>query len=329
MLGGQRQHFFLLLRLQRPQYAYLIRPARVDYQSIAMAEDPYMQEVQALENALTDAFRQEGNRRGIPLVVHALIQKEVTKVAHLVCIKDSVLAGLAETQSDADMRVLDVWVRGQQEAASRLAKQRARGGGGGGNPAGGSATGALRPTSGKGSAGVDFRLDGKGGRQAKDKYLWGHKETTPEHIFQMLRFFDVAQHVSSVSALVHGAKAEQMHDIWKFKFPRYARFARQHCFPALQISWRPKGEDGKPAGTQYPGKSGKSMAVWALVHAWQKEKGIVVEGEHVYPPEWVDGEAPSTLLAHDNEPAVIWWKVRAVRLHTRRCPFPIVAHFFS
>ncbi len=285
-----------------------------------------MQELQALEGALTDTFRQEGNRRGIPLVVHALIQKGVTKVAHLVCIKDSVLAGVAETQSDADMSVLRLWVREEHDAASRLAKQRARGGGGGGNPAGGSATGAFRRTSGRGSAGVDFRPDGKGGRQAKDKYLWGHKDTTPEHIFQILLFLDVARHVSCVSALVHGAKAEQMRDIWKFKFPRYARFARQHCFPALQSSWRPKGEDGKPAGTQYPGKTGKAQAVWALVEAWQKEKGILVEGVHVYPPGWVDGEAPSTLLGQDAEPAVIWWKVRAVCVHARRCPFPIVAH---
>ncbi len=55
-----------------------------------------MQEVQALDNALTDVFRQEGNHRGIPLVVHALRQLGVTKVAHLVCIKDSVLAGLKD-----------------------------------------------------------------------------------------------------------------------------------------------------------------------------------------------------------------------------------------
>ena len=176
-----------------------------------------MQELQALEDALTTTFRQEGNRRGIPRVVHALVAKEVTKIAHLVCIKDSVLVSLAATQSETDMSVLHLWVRDEHEAASRLAKQRARGGGGGGKPAGGSATGAFRPTSGKGSAGVDFRLDGKDGRQANDKYLWGHKETTPEHIFQILRFFGVAQHVSSVSALVHGAKAEQMRDTWKFK----------------------------------------------------------------------------------------------------------------
>jgi hypothetical protein len=291
-----------------------------------MAEDPYMQELQAQEDELTLAFRQEGKRRAIPLVVHALILKGITKVAHLVCIKDSVFASLAETQSDPDMSVLHLWVRDEHEAASRLAKQRARGGGGGGNPVGGSATGARRPTSGKGSAGQDFRPDGKGGRQANDKYLWGHKETTPEHIFQILLFLDVARHVSSVSALTHGAKAELMRGVLKFKFPRYARFARQHCFPPLQIVWCPKGPDGKPAGTQYPGKSGKAMAVWALVDAWQKEQGIRVEGEHVYPPGWVDGEAPSTLLDHDNEPAVIWWKVWAVRLHRRRCPFSIVAH---
>jgi len=162
------------------------------------------------------------------------------------CIRAEVLAELDATPPVADMDVLRAWMQEARDDGVALGRQRLRAAGGvGGNVAGGRARGA-------GSAGDTCLSHGMGGKQAADKCLWLHKKTTPEHIFQMLVFFDVLKHIGSMSCLQHGAKAEERHGKLMWKNARYGRFARHFCFPDLQCAWFPTG-----GGQQWKGKDGK------------------------------------------------------------------------